>query len=79
MACFTFMFLRDLVIQIIVICAIVAVLKLVVPWLVSFTGLPILGQIIMIILYAIIAIMIVYFIFALLSCLLGSGGGFRLH
>ena len=80
MSCLSLMFLRDVIIQIIVICALVAVIQLLVPWLVSFTGWPMLGQIIMIILWAIIAIMIVYLIFALLACLLGGSGSiFRLR
>jgi hypothetical protein len=82
MACFTLGFLQSLIIQIIVIAAIIAIIKLLVPFLVSLTGWPILGQILMIVLWAIVAIMVVYLIFALLSCLMGSGGGlnnFRLR
>lgn len=82
MACFTLGFLQSLIIQIIIIAAIIAIIKLLVPFLVSLTGWPILGQILMIVLWAIVAIMVVYLIFALLSCLMGSGGGlnnFRLR
>lgn len=82
MACFTLGFLQALIIQVIIIAAIIAIIKLLVPFLVSITGWPILGQILMIVLWAIVAIMIVYLIFALLSCLMGSGGGlnnFRLR
>lgn len=74
MSCLSLGFLQALIVQMIVIGVIIAVLKLLVPWLVSFTGWPILGQIIMIILWGIIAIMIVYLIFALLGCLTGGGG-----
>lgn len=82
MACMSLGFLQSLIIQIIIIAAIIAIIKLLVPFLVSITGWPILGQILMIILWAIVAIMVVYLIFALLSCLMGSGGGlnnFRLR
>ena len=82
MACFTLAFLQALIIQIIIIAAIIAIIKLLVPFLVSITGWPILGQILMIVLWAIVAIMVVYLIFALHSCLMGSGGGlnnFRLR
>ena len=82
MACFTLGFLQALIIQIIIIAAIIAIIKLLVPFLVSLTGWPILGQILMIVLWAIVAIMVVYLIFALLSCLVGSGSGlgsFRLR
>ena len=75
MACFTLGFLQALIIQIIIIAAIIAIIKLLVPFLVSLTGWPILGQILVIVLWAIVAIMCVYLIFALLSCLMGSGGG----
>ncbi len=75
MACFTLGFLQALIVQIIIISAVIAVIKLVVPWLTSVIGIPIVGQIIMIILWAIVAIMVVYLVFALLGCLLGSGGG----
>lgn len=76
MACFSLGFLQALIIQCIIIAAIVAVIKLLVPWLVDITGYPVIGQAIMIILWAIIAIMIVYIIFALLSCLSGGAGVF---
>ncbi len=79
MSCLSLGFLEALIIQCIIIGALIAVIQLLVPWLVSFTGWPILGQVIMIILWAIVAILVVYIIFALLSCLLGSGGSFRLH
>jgi hypothetical protein len=46
-----------------------------VPFLTGLIGFPIVGQIINIVLWAVVAIMCVYIIFALLACLLGSGGG----
>lgn len=73
--CLTLGFLQALIVQLIVIGVIVAVVQLLVPWLVSLTGWPILGQAIMIILWGIIAIMVVYLIFALLGCLVGGAGG----
>lgn len=77
MACFSLGFLQQLLVWIVIVCAIVAIIKLVVPWLASLT-LPIVGQIVMIILWAIVAIMVIYFIFALLSCLISMGGGLHL-
>lgn len=73
MSCLSLGFLQTLLVNIIVIVAIVACIKLLVPWLVDFSGIPILGQVVMIILWAIIAIMVVYLIFGLLSCM----GGLR--
>ncbi len=74
MSCLSLGFLQDLIIQCIIIAVVVGVLQILVPWLVSFTGWPVLGQIITIILWGIVAILIVYIIFALLGCLVGSGG-----
>lgn len=74
MSCLSLGFLQDLIIQCIIIAIVVGVVQLLVPWLVGFTGWPGLGQAINIILWGIIAIMIVYIIFALLGCLVGSGG-----
>jgi len=48
---------------------------LLIPFLDSLSGFPIIGRILEIILWAIVAIMVVYVIFAFFSCLLGSGGG----
>ena len=78
MACFTLGFLQQLIIWCIVTAALVACLQLLIPWLSSFTW-PILGQVLRIILWAIVAIIVVYIIFTLLSCLLGSGPPFRLR
>lgn len=78
MACFTLGFLQTLIVQCIILVAIISCIKLVVPWLTGIIGIPIIGQIIMIILWAIVAIMVVNIIFALLSCLLGSGGSLHL-
>lgn len=79
MSCFTLGFLQQLIVWCIVTAALVACLQLLIPWLSSFTW-PILGQVLRIILWAIVAIIVVYIIFALLSCLLGGAGGapFRL-
>jgi hypothetical protein len=76
MACFTLGFLEQLIVWLIIVGAIVACIKLLVPWLESLTG-PVLGQIVMIILWAIVAIMVVYLIFGLLSCLVGAGPPFH--
>jgi hypothetical protein len=77
MPCFTLGFLEQLIVWLIIIGAIVACIKLLVPWLTSMTGMPVVGQIIMIVLWAIVAIMVVYLIFGLLSCLVGSGPPFH--
>jgi len=78
MPCLSLGFLETLIVYVIVIAAIVAVIKLLLPPLDSFSplGIP-LGRIVMIILYAVIAIVIIYIIFALLACLLGAGPPFH--
>jgi len=75
MACFSLMFLKDLIIWCIVIAAVIAVIQLLIPWVASITW-PILGQALTIILWAFVAIAVVTIIFQLLSCLLGGGVSF---
>ena len=75
MSCLSLGFLQQLIIWVIVIAAIVAVIRLLVPYLDSLTGVPIIGRILEIVLWVVVAIMVVYVIFAFFSCLLGSGGG----
>lgn len=73
MSCFSLGFLEQLLVWLIVVCAVVAIIRLLVPFLTDLIGMPIVAQIINIVLWAIVAIMVVYIIFALLSCLLGGG------
>jgi hypothetical protein len=75
MSCLSLGFIEQLCIWLIVVIAIVSIIKLLVPFLTGMIGIPIVGRIINIILWAIVAILCVYIIFALLACLLGSGGG----
>lgn len=74
--CLSLAFLEQLIVWLIVVGAIVACIKLLVPWITGLVGGTI-GQIVMIILWAIVAIMVVYLIFGLLSCLVGSGPPFH--
>lgn len=73
MTCFTLGYLQNLIVQCIILAALVAIIQLLIPWLSSFTW-PLIGQVLTIILWAIVAIIVVYIIFSLLSCLLGGGG-----
>lgn len=53
----------------------IAIIKIVIPWFITFFELPDpIGRIIMIILWVVIACLGVYFIFGLLSCLFSGGG-----
>jgi hypothetical protein len=61
-------------ISIIVLIAIVSIIKIVFPWAIGFFGIPApLGQILMIIMWAVIAIAGVYFIIELFSCVFSGG------
>jgi hypothetical protein len=72
--CFSLAWLEQLIIWLIIVSAIIAVIKLVIPFLDSLTGMPIIGRILMIILWAVVAIAFVIIIFGLLSCVLGGSG-----
>lgn len=72
--CFSLAWLEQLIVWLIVVSAIVAIIKLVIPFLDSLTGVPLIGRILMIVLWAVVAIALVLIIFGLLSCLLGGSG-----
>jgi hypothetical protein len=76
MACFTLEWIKTLLINIVILGAVIAVLRLLIPWALSFVGIASepLMQIINIILIAIIVIFIIVIVFQLLGCL----GGFHL-
>lgn len=77
--CFSMAWLEQLFIYVIVVGAVIAIIRLLLPMVFAQMGGPgtIIGQVINIILWAIIACFVVYICFALMSCLLG-GGGFSL-
>jgi hypothetical protein len=72
--CFSLAWLEQLVIWLIVISAIIAAIKLVIPFIDNLTGMPIIGRILMIILWTVVAIALVVIVFGLLSCVLGGPG-----
>ena len=71
--CLSLAFAEQLIVWLIIVVAIVAIIRLLVPMLDALTGLPTIGQIINIILWVIVAVALVYIIFGLLSCLFGGG------
>lgn len=73
--CFSLGWLEQLFVWLIVVCAVIALIRLLVPFLTGLIGIPIIGQALNIVLWAVVAIMAVYICFALISCLLGAGGG----
>jgi hypothetical protein len=78
--CFSGPWIEQLVIWIIEVVALIMIIRLVLPWAISFFALPgIVVAILNIVLWAIIAIVGVIIIFDLFSCILsGGGGGFSL-
>jgi len=76
--CFSLGWLEQLLVWLIIVCAVVAILRLVVPWVAAQLGVPIIAQVLNIVLWAVICIICIYIIFALLSCLLSMGGGLPL-
>jgi hypothetical protein len=74
MGCFTLGWLEQFLVWCVIVGAIVAIIRLLVPWVMAQVGIPILAQAINIILWAIVCIFVIYIIFALLSCVVGMGG-----
>jgi hypothetical protein len=66
-----------MLVWLVIVAAIVAIIRLLIPWITSITF-PIVGQVLEIVLWAVLAIIAIYIIFALIGCLLGMGGGLRL-
>ena len=73
MGCFTLGWLEQILVYFVIVGAIIAILRLLIPWVIAQIGVPILGQVINIILWAVIVIMVIYICFALISCLIGGG------
>jgi len=67
MGCFSLGWIEQLCIWLIVVCAVVAIIRLLVPFLTGMIGIPL-------VLWCVVAIMCVYIIFSLLECVLSAGG-----
>ena len=75
--CFSIQWIESLLVWLVIVCAIFAILKLLLPWVAAQLGIPIVAQILQIVLWAFIVIVVIYLAFDLISCL-GSGGFPRL-
>lgn len=77
--CFSMEFIKQLLIDLVVIGAVFAIIKLLLPLALNWLGGAgsIIMQVINIILYAVICIFVIIICFDLISCLVG-GGGLRL-
>ncbi len=71
--CFSLGWIEQLIVWLIVVIAVVAIIRLLVPFLTGLIGLPLVAEIINIVLWAVVAIMCVYIAFSLIGCLIGSG------
>jgi hypothetical protein len=82
MQCFTLDWLMHLLILGVIICGIIAILKIVIPYALSKMGatigegMGVVIQALRIFLWCVIAIIVIYFCFMLISCLWSMGGGF---
>ena len=82
--CFSLAWWEQLFVWAIIIFAIIAIFKLLIPYVLSMLGgtLGAGGNLVMavlrIVFFAIIAIVVIYIVFALIQCLIGMGGGLPL-
>lgn len=76
--CFSLAWVQALLIDLVIIVAVVAIIKLLVPFLTSLlpAGGNVISGIINIVLWAVVAVFIIYIIFGLIGCI--SGHGFAL-
>ena len=72
--CFSLEWVMRLCVFIVLVIAAWSIIKLFLPYLTQFLP-DIVVQIIRIVIWAIIAIICIYIIFGILSCLIGAGGG----
>jgi hypothetical protein len=70
--CFSLSWLEQLLVWLVIVAAVIAILRLLVPWVASQFGIPLVAQVLNIILWAIVVIFVIYICFALLSCLAGG-------
>ncbi len=73
--CFTLVWIENVMVWLVIVCAVVAIIRLLVPWVTGMIGFPIVGQVLNIVLWAFLAITAIYLVFGLLSCLVGMAGG----
>ena len=78
--CFSLGMIEYALIWLVIVCAVVAVLRIFVPWILGVFGVVVDGRVMQILNIIIAAIVLIYFIilvFDLLSCLVGGGVGLR--
>lgn len=82
--CFSLAWFQQLLIMVVVVAAVVAILKLLVPWVLAKAGAEIgdgvamLMSVLRIVIWAVVVIFVIYICFALIQCLMSYGGGMPL-
>ena len=78
--CFGLEWIKELLIWLVIVCAVVAILRLFLPWILGQLGIAggMIMAVINIFIWAVILIFVIYFVFALMECLLSGGGGLPL-
>ena len=74
--CFSLGWLEDLLIWLVIVGGVVALLRLLLPWVLGLFGMAggILMQAINILIAVIVAVFVIYIVFDIISCLAGGGG-----
>ncbi len=81
MACFSWAWVENLLIGFVIVCVIIASVKVLVPAVMNWFGAPPGGGAVMTVLgyiaWGVLAIFVIIFVFELLGCLMGGTTGFR--
>jgi len=82
--CFSLEWFKQLLILLVIVCAIIGILKILLPYVLSklgaeaSEGVNIILAVVRIIIWAIIVLFVIYVCFALIQCLMSYGGGMPL-
>ncbi len=82
--CFSLAWFQQLLVFLVIVCAVVAILKIIVPYALSKVeatlgdGANVVLAVLRIVVWAIVVIFVIYICFVLISCLLSYGGGMPL-
>ena len=73
MGCFSMEWLEQILVWCVIIGAIIAIVRLLIPMATDWIS-PVISQVLNIVLWAVVCIIVIWIVFALLSCLIGMGG-----